>query len=92
MSVHLLHRLQENEWCINSKIQEAKMREYLKKIEEVIAAGPYKDTWESLQEYEVPKWYRNAKFGIFIHWGVYSVPAFGKIGRASCRERVLTSV
>ena len=53
------------------------MREYLKKIEEVIAAGPYKDTWESLQEYEVPKWYRNAKFGIFIHWGVYSVPAFG---------------
>ena len=77
MSVHLLHRLQENEWYINPRIQEAKMREYLKKIEEVIAAGPYKDTWESLQEYEVPKWYRNAKFGIFIHWGVYSVPAFG---------------
>lgn len=53
------------------------MEKELKKIEEVIAQGPYKDTWESLQAYEVPKWYKNAKFGIFIHWGVYSVPSFG---------------
>jgi len=30
-----------------------------------------------LQDYPVPVWYRNGKFGIFIHWGVYSVPAFG---------------
>lgn len=28
-------------------------------------------------KYEVPEWYRDAKFGIFIHYGVYSVPAFG---------------
>ena len=28
-------------------------------------------------EYEVPEWYRDAKFGIFIHYGVYSVPAYG---------------
>lgn len=49
----------------------------LKRIEEVIANGPYQATWESLSAYEVPKWYRDAKFGIFIHWGVYSVPAFG---------------
>ena len=28
-------------------------------------------------DYEVPEWYRDAKFGIFIHYGVYSVPAFG---------------
>ena len=32
---------------------------------------------ESLSEYEVPEWYRDAKFGIFIHYGIYSVPAFG---------------
>ena len=37
----------------------------------------YQATWESLQHYRVPEWYRDAKFGIFIHWGVYSVPAFG---------------
>jgi alpha-L-fucosidase len=39
--------------------------------------GPFRADWESLQKYEVPEWYADAKFGIFIHWGVYSVPAFG---------------
>ncbi len=52
------------------------MEEYLKLIDEVIANGKYKDDWTSLQQYEVPQWYKNARFGIFIHWGVYSVPAF----------------
>ncbi len=37
----------------------------------------YQPTWTSLSNYEVPDWFRDAKFGIFIHWGVYSVPAFG---------------
>lgn len=46
-------------------------------IEEVIAAGPYSATWESLGNYRPPRWYDDIKFGIFIHWGVYSVPAFG---------------
>ncbi len=53
------------------------MQEYLNKINQVIKNGKYKDTWESLQCYHVPQWYERAKFGIFIHWGVYSVPAFG---------------
>ena len=53
------------------------MKEYLKVIEEVIAKGPYKDDWETMLDHKVPTWYKNAKFGIFIHWGVYSVPAFG---------------
>lgn len=53
------------------------MEEYLKKIEQVIAQGPYSDSWESLQSYRPPRWYEEVKFGIFIHWGVYSVPAFG---------------
>lgn len=53
------------------------MKAYLDKINEVISKGKYKDTWESLQQYRVPEWYERAKFGIFIHWGVYSVPAFG---------------
>jgi alpha-L-fucosidase len=37
----------------------------------------YEATWESLKEYEAPEWYKDAKFGIFIHWGVYAVPAQG---------------
>ncbi len=53
------------------------VKEYLKKIDSVIASGKYKDTWESLMQYQVPEWYAGCKFGIFIHWGIYSVPAFG---------------
>ena len=53
------------------------MQPYLQKIDQVIEEGPFQDTWESLSKYQVPDWYRKAKFGIFIHWGVYSVPAFG---------------
>ena len=52
------------------------MEKYLKQIDDVIKNGRYKDTWESLQQYRAPQWYENTKFGIFIHWGIYSVPAF----------------
>lgn len=36
----------------------------------------YAPTVESLNQHPVPEWFRDAKFGIFIHWGVYAVPAF----------------
>jgi hypothetical protein len=49
----------------------------LKEVRSAIIRGPYRADWQSLQKYEVPDWYKDAKFGIFIHWGVYSVPAFG---------------
>ncbi len=51
-------------------------KDYLKKIDECIEKGKYKDTWESLGQYRVPDWYRDCKFGIFIHWGIFSVPAY----------------
>ena len=53
-----------------------KIDRYLSQINEVISKGTYKDNWASLSEYPVAEWYKNAKFGIFIHWGVYCVPAF----------------
>jgi alpha-L-fucosidase len=37
---------------------------------------PYEPNWESLQAYTVPEWFMDAKLGVFIHWGVYAVPAF----------------
>ena len=40
----------------------------------------YEPTRESVSKHEVPEWYHDAKFGIFIHWGVYSVPAFAVTG------------
>ncbi len=36
----------------------------------------YQADWESLRAYEIPDWFQQAKLGIFIHWGVYSVPAW----------------
>jgi alpha-L-fucosidase len=44
-------------------------------------AQTYQPTWQSLDSRPVPQWYKDAKFGIFIHWGVYSVPAFSPIGQ-----------
>jgi len=49
----------------------------LQTVEQVIAAGPFTAEWDSLKAYRVPSWYEDGKFGIFIHWGVYSVAAFG---------------
>ena len=42
-----------------------------------IPPGPFAPTWDSIRaNYRVPAWFRDGKFGIFIHWGLYSVPAF----------------
>ena len=40
----------------------------------------YENNWESLNSRPVPQWFADAKFGIFIHWGLYSVPAYAPIG------------
>ncbi|MBX7256052.1 MAG: alpha-L-fucosidase [Candidatus Hydrogenedentes bacterium] len=37
----------------------------------------YEPTWESLDTRPLPQWFADAKFGIFIHWGLYSVPSWG---------------
>jgi len=37
----------------------------------------YTSDWDSLDSRPLPAWYDEAKFGIFIHWGVFSVPSFG---------------
>jgi alpha-L-fucosidase len=36
----------------------------------------YNGTWESVNTHRIPDWYEDCKFGIFIHWGIYSVPAY----------------
>jgi alpha-L-fucosidase len=42
----------------------------------IAADGPYQPTLESLDRHPVPEWYQDAKFGIFIHWAVFAVPAY----------------
>ena len=44
---------------------------------QIFAQARFQANWESLSKYKTPEWFRDVKFGIFIHWGVYSVPAFG---------------
>jgi alpha-L-fucosidase len=39
----------------------------------------YTPDWTSLDKRLLPSWFQQAKFGIFIHWGVYSVPAWRKL-------------
>ena len=50
-------------------------KELLETVEQVIAEGPYKPEWGSLMKAEVPAWFKEQKLGIFMHWGLYSVPA-----------------
>jgi alpha-L-fucosidase len=51
------------------------MAEFLKKYP--IEAGPFEATWDSLRQYQVPDWFRDAKFGIWSHWGPQAVPMVG---------------
>lgn len=67
-------------------------KEYLKLIDEVNERGKFKPDWASLSHHKAPEWYMRDKIGVFIHWGIYSVPAFGNewYSRAmydpNCRE------
>lgn len=58
----------------NIKVVEAAVDQIPAKVK--TAPGPVKPTWESLKEnYKVPQWFIGAKFGLFMHWGLFSVPA-----------------
>src|ERR1700744_1145300 len=64
-------------WQKASSMYDHQRGQILGLVDQTVHGGPYRPDWESLQKYEPPTWYRDAKFVIFIHWGVYSVPAFG---------------
>jgi alpha-L-fucosidase len=42
-----------------------------------VAPGPFQPAWESLSSYRAPDWYRDAKFGIWAHWGPQCQPEMG---------------
>jgi len=42
-----------------------------------LSQKPFIPEWESLDSHPMPKWYDDAKIGLSLHWGVYSVPAWG---------------
>lgn len=59
---------------------QAALQPLLEKMDKVNTTGPFQPTVESLEKYTVPEWYKDAKFGIFIHYGVFSVPGFAGLG------------
>lgn len=48
----------------------------LSRIDATIDGGKFKADWASLSRMEPPSWFADAKFGIFTHWGLYSIPAY----------------
>jgi alpha-L-fucosidase len=67
----------DQKWQKGSSKYDSERAARLKEVDDADHEGPFRPDWESLQKYEAPEWYKDAKFGIFIHWGAYSVPAFG---------------
>ncbi len=63
-------------WQHASSKYDVQRREMLQEVERVNHAGTFRPDWISLSRWQLPEWYKDAKFGIFIHWGVYAVPAY----------------
>lgn len=62
----------------SSPVPRETIRRRLAGIDSVAGRGPFKPDWAAItNRFKTPAWYQDAKFGVFIHWGVYSVPAFG---------------
>ncbi|MFD1466520.1 alpha-L-fucosidase [Lapidilactobacillus mulanensis] len=48
----------------------------IEQIKRINEAGPFHADWQSLSQFSVPTWFKKAKFGIFTHWGLYTVPEY----------------
>lgn len=55
--------------------EQQKEQQLLETVDRIIAEGPYQPAWSSLMQAKTPDWFKQKRFGIFIHLGVYSVPA-----------------
>jgi alpha-L-fucosidase len=66
----------EKQWVAANHPFDGARQAILAQTSKVAWQGPMQPDWQSLTGYTTPEWYRDAKFGIFIHWGVYSVAAY----------------
>ena len=48
---------------------------------DMTTTGPYAADVESLNKHPLPKWFQDAKFGVMLHWGLYSVPGYAPKGK-----------
>lgn len=63
----------DHEWQVSVAKYDAPRAAILREVDLQANDGPYRPDWETLEKYEIPQWYKDAKFGIFIHWGILSV-------------------
>ena len=63
-------------WQRSVQKYDGQRKAILDQVDREAKSGPFQPTWESLKQYKIPSWYEDAKFGIFLHWGLYAVPAF----------------
>ena len=66
----------ERQWVAANQKFDGARQAILKQAHQVAWQGPMQPDWQKLTSYRTPEWFRDAKFGIFIHWGVYSVAAY----------------
>jgi alpha-L-fucosidase len=65
----------DKEWQQSVAKYDTERNRLVKEADRQAHDGPFRPDWDSLIKYQQPQWYKDAKFGIFIHWGVYSVAA-----------------
>jgi alpha-L-fucosidase len=65
----------DREWQQSVSKYDGERKRLLAEADRVSQDGPFRPDWATLINFEQPQWYKDAKFGIFIHWGVYSVAA-----------------
>ena len=64
----------DREWQASVSKYDARRNALLAEADHQAHDGPYRPDWETLRNHEIPQWFKDAKFGIFIGWGVYAVP------------------
>ena len=76
----------------NAKEAEKAIKVHVDTSKEPLIKGKYQPTWESLSDYQCPEWFRDAKFGIWAHWGrsVSRSMATGSV--AACIMKAATSI
>jgi alpha-L-fucosidase len=64
----------DREWQVSVSKYDGVRETILREVDRQDNDGPFRADWETLRKFEMPQWYKDAKFGIFIHWGVFAVP------------------
>ena len=64
----------DKEWQDSVSKFDARRNALLQQADQQAHDGPYRPDWETLRNHAIPQWFKDAKFGIFIGWGVYAVP------------------